>query len=141
MLRAVKYILVLGILLAAAAAVAGVVAARRYGDGAYAASAVSAALVWVVGSLSLLIVASATSPQARLNAALLGMLVRMALPMAALLYFTNSTQPLAVQAASQGIVPLLVVHYLFGLVVETLLSVRLVAAVNPPKLAAIPAQS
>lgn len=137
MLRAVKYIAILGLLMAAAAVVGGLIAARRYGDGAYVASAVSAAMIWAVGSLSLVIVASASSPQARLNAALLGMFVRMALPVAALAYFSSSKHPLA----ADGIVGLLVAHYLFGLVVETLLSVRLVAAANPPKLAATPAQT
>lgn len=125
-LRAAKYIAILGIFLAAVAAASGIVAARQYGSGAYLASAVSAAMIWSVGSLSLLIVALAPTPQARVNAALLGMLIRMALPMVALAYFIKSNHPLA----ADGIVGLLVVHYLLGLVAETLLSVRLTSAVN-----------
>ena len=88
------------------------------------ASAISAALIWSVGSLSLLIVALAPTPQARVNAAMLGMLVRMALPVLAIAYFSKSNHPLA----AEGIVGLLVVHYLLGLVAETLLSVRLTTA-------------
>ena len=88
------------------------------------ASAISAALVWSVGSLSLLIVALAPTPQARVNAAMMGMLVRMALPVLAIAYFSKSNHPLA----AEGIVGLLVVHYLLGLVAETLLSVRLTTA-------------
>jgi hypothetical protein len=125
-LRAAKYIAILGIFLAAVAVASGVVAARQYGNGAYLASAVSALLIWSVGALSLLIVALAPTPQARINAALLGMLVRMALPMVAIVYFTKSNHPLA----AEGIVGLLVVHYLLGLIAETLLSVRLTSAAN-----------
>ena len=124
MLRAAKYIAILGIFLAAVAAASGVVAARQYGTGAYMASAISASLIWSVGSLSLLIVALAPTPQARVNAALLGMLVRMALAMVAIAYFSKSNHPLA----AEGIVGLLVVHYLLGLIAETLLSVRLTTA-------------
>lgn len=124
MVRAAKYIAILGLFLAAVAAASGIVAARQYGTGAYLASAISAALIWSVGSLSLLIVALAPTPQARVNAAMLGMLVRMALPMLAIAYFSNSNHPLA----AEGIVGLLVVHYLLGLVAETLLSVRLTTA-------------
>ena len=124
MLRAAKYIAILGIFLAAVAAASGIVAARQYGAGAYLASAISALLIWSVGSLSLLIVALAPTPQARVNAALLGMLIRMALPMVAIAYFSKSNHPLA----AEGIVGLLVVHYLLGLIAETLLSVRLTTA-------------
>jgi hypothetical protein len=125
-LRAAKYIAILGVFLAVVAAVSGVVAARHYGSGAYTASAVAAAMIWSVGSLSLLMVALAPTPQARVNAALMAMLVRMALPMAAIMYFINSKHPLA----AEGIGGLLGVHYLVGLMAETLLSVRL--ATNSP---------
>ena len=126
MLRAAKYIAILGLLLAAVAAASGIVAARQYGSGAYLASAVSALMIWSVGSLSLLIVALAPTPQARVNAAMLGMLIRMALPIVAIAYFSKSNHPLA----AAGIVGLLVVHYLLGLVAETLLSVRLTTAAS-----------
>lgn len=128
MRRAAKYIAILGLFLAAVAAVSGAVAARQYGIGAYLASAVSAAMIWAVGSLSLLVVALAPTPAARVNAALLGMLIRMALPMVAIAYFSKSNHPLA----AEGIVGLLVVHYLLGLIAETLLSVRLTSAASTP---------
>lgn len=128
--QAAKYIAILGLFLAAVAAATGLVAARQYGSGAYLASLVSATMIWSVGALSLLIVALAPTPPARVNAALLGMLVRMALPMVAIAYFSKSNHPLA----ADGIVGMLVVHYLLGLVAETLLSVRLMspASVKSP---------
>lgn len=137
MLRAAKYIAILGIFLAAVAVASGIVAARQYGNGAYLASAISALLIWSVGSLSLLIVALAPTPQARINAALLGMLIRMALPMVAIAYFSKSNHPLA----AEGIVGLLVVHYLLGLIVETLLSVRMTSAMSNSSLPAAPIAS
>ena len=123
MLRAAKYIAILGVFLAVVAAASGVVAARQYGIGAYAASAIAAGMIWSVGSLWLVMIAATPTPQARVNAALLGMLIRMALPMAAIVYFSSSNHPLA----AEGIVGLLVVQYLLALVVETLLNVRLAA--------------
>jgi hypothetical protein len=136
-LRAAKYIAILGIFLAAVAVASGIVAARQYGNGAYLASAISALLIWSVGSLSLLIVALAPTPQARINAALLGMLIRMALPMVAIAYLSKSNHPLA----AEGIVGLLVVHYLLGLIVETLLSVRMTSAMSNSSLPAAPIAS
>jgi hypothetical protein len=126
--RAVKYIALLGVFLAAVSAAAGTVAARRYGTSAFEASAIAALLIWVVGSASLAILASARTPAARLNAALLAMLIRMALPLAAVVYFTRSIDALA----GAGIVGLIVVHYLAGLVVETLMSVRIVSRAHLP---------
>lgn len=128
MARAAKYIAILGVFLAAVSAAAGIVAARRYGTGAYQASAVAAILIWLVGATSLAIVALAKTPAGRLNCALLAMLVRMTLPLAALLFFMNTNDPLL----ADGIAGLIVVHYLAGLVVETLMSVRLASANASP---------
>lgn len=121
MARAAKYIAILGLFLAAVSAAAGIVTARRYGTGAYQASAVAAILVWLVGGISLAIVASAKTSAGRLNCALLAMLIRMTLPLAALLFFQSTNDPLL----ADGIAGLIVVHYLAGLIVETLMSVRL----------------
>jgi len=122
--RAAKYIAILGLFLAAVATVAGALAARRFGASAYQASAVAATLIWVVGSASLAIIASARTRPGRINAALLAMLLRMGLPLAAIVYFTRSGHPLA----QDGVVGLIAVHFLAGLALETLLSVRIVAA-------------
>ncbi len=124
MARAAKYIGLLALFLAAVSAAAGAIAARRYGTLAFTASGVAALLIWIVGSASLAILAAPRTAHARLNAALLAMLIRMALPLAALVYFTRSGGTLA----THGIAGLIVVHYLAGLALETWLSVRIVAA-------------
>jgi hypothetical protein len=122
--RAAKYIALLGIFLAAVAAAAGAVAARQYGSGAYQASALAAVLIWVVASASLALIAAARTPAERLNCILLAMLLRMALPLAALVYLNSVGHPLL----DDGIAGLLVVHYLAGLSIETLLAVRMVSS-------------
>jgi hypothetical protein len=126
--RAATYIALLGFFLAAVAAAAGAVAARRYGSGAYQASALAAALVWAAGSASLALIASAQTPTARLNCILGAMLLRMALPLAAVVYFKSVSHPLL----NDGLAGLIVVHYLAGLGVETLLAVRLVGSIKAP---------
>jgi hypothetical protein len=126
--RAAKYIALLGLFLAGVSAAAGAVAARQYGTVAYQASALAAFLIWLVGGASLAIVASAKAPMARLNAALAAMLVRMVLPLVAVVYFTRSDHPLA----DAGVVGLIMVHYLAGLVIETLMAVRIVHGLKVP---------
>jgi hypothetical protein len=122
--RAVKYIAILGLFLLAVAIVAGAVAARRLGTGAYQASAVAAAMIWLVGAISLLMIGAARTRTARVNCAMMGLFVRMSLPLAAVLYFSRSGHTLA----QHGIVALLVVHYLAGLTLETYFAIRVVAA-------------
>jgi hypothetical protein len=126
--RAAKHIALLGFFLAAVAAVAGAVAAHRFGPGAYAASMLAATLIWIAGSASLALLASARTPAARLNCILASILIRMALPLAAMVFFTSTHHPLA----AQGIAGLIVVHYIVGLCVETLLAVRIVASAKAP---------
>lgn len=124
MARAGKYIALLGLYLAVVALTAGALAARRYGSSAYEASAAAAVLIWAVGGASLAIIARARTNAARLNAILLAMLLRMALPLAAMVYVMQTNPPLA----SAGLRGLIVVHYLAGLALETYLAVRIVAA-------------
>jgi hypothetical protein len=124
--RAAKYIALLGVYLAAVSAAAGAVAAHWYGNGAYAASAIAAMLIWIVGGSSLALVASAKTPAGRLNCVLAAMMIRMALPLAALMFFASSNHPLA----ACGIGAMIVVHYLAGLVVETLMCLRMVSHAN-----------
>ena len=116
-----KSIAVLGAFLALVAAASASLLESKYGHGAYLASGISAGLIWVLGGASLAMIALAPSPHARLNAALLGMMVRMSLPLVALLYFTTSGGSLA----AAGITVFIVIHYLAGLILETLLAVRL----------------
>jgi hypothetical protein len=122
--RAAKYIALLGFFLAAVAAAAGAVAAHRFGPGAYAASSLAAAMIWIVGGAALALIASARTPAARLNCILASILIRMALPLAAVVYFTSTHHPLA----DDGIAGLIVVHYLAGLSIETFMAIRLIAA-------------
>lgn len=128
MAKIVGYIVLLGIVLAAAAVAAGYVAARFYGPGAYAASAVAAAINWFAGSIALSIVGASSDPTWRVQGALLGMMVRMAVALGAIIFFMNTRLALT----ADGVVALIVVHYLVGLVVETALTLRLVAAASPP---------
>ena len=80
--------------------------------------------------LGFLVVASARTRSGRTNAALGAMLLRMSLPLAAVLYFTQSGHPLA----RVGVVGMIVILYLAGLAVETLVNVRIVAAAERPVL-------
>jgi hypothetical protein len=61
-----------------------------------------------------------------INGALGAMLVRMALPMVALVYFTSTKHPLV----AAGVGGQIVVLYLCGLIVETLMTVRLVSTAD-----------
>jgi hypothetical protein len=122
--RAAKYIALLALFLAAVSVAAGIVAARRYGNAAYLSSAVAAFLVWLAGAIALAIVAVSKSPYQRLNAVLLAMLVRMALPILAGVFLAQSISTLA----AAGFAGLVVVHYLAGLALETWMSVRLAGA-------------
>ncbi|HEX6963450.1 MAG TPA: hypothetical protein VF175_16400 [Lacipirellula sp.] len=126
MARAVKYIALLGMILAAVSAAAGAVATQRFGDGGYLASVIAALLVWIVGGASLALIAAARTPAARLNCILAGILVRISLPLVAVVYFTSSSHPLA----AKGIAGLIVVHYLAGLIAETLMALRLIGPLN-----------
>jgi hypothetical protein len=122
--RAATYIALLGVFLAALAAAAGAVAAQRYGETAYQASAFAAVLVWAAGAVSLVLIACAKTQAARLNCILGAMLVRLALPLAALLALNNIDHPLL----ASGFAGLVAIHYLAGLAMETLLAVRLVGS-------------
>jgi hypothetical protein len=122
--RTVRYISLLGLALATVCAAAGLVAAQKYGDGAYRASAVAAAINWVGGAVALAVMAWSSDRPWRLHGVLAAMGVRLAPPLAALAYFSQSDS----QLASHGVAGLIVVHYLVGLVVESLMSLRLAKA-------------
>jgi hypothetical protein len=141
--KTAKYILVLGIALAAICVAAGVVASRRYGSAAYTASAVAALINWGAGSAALATIAVGRSQPWRTQSVLLAMIVRMVPVLAAAIWFTRSGSSLA----SSGVAGLIVVHYLAGLLIETLMSVRLAssglpsASMSPPALSGAPRNS
>lgn len=113
----------LGAALAVVCVAAGALAARRYGTAAYVASAVAALINWAAGAAALATIAMGRNQSWRAQSVLLAMLVRMFPVLAAALWFMQSNRPLA----SAGVGGLIVVHYLTGLLVETLLGVRLAA--------------
>jgi hypothetical protein len=126
--KAAKYIAVLGVALAIVSALAGAEAARRYGAGAYEASAVAALINWIAGGFALATAFVARNKPWRAQGVLLATIARMALPLAALAFFARSQHPLA----ALGVAGLIVLHYLVGLVIETLMSVRLVPPPQAP---------
>lgn len=126
MVKAAKYIAVLGAVLAVVSALAGAVAARQYGAEAYRASAIAAAINWFAGAAALLTVFATRHGVHRINGVMLAMGSRMALPLATVLFLTRSKDPLV----ASGICGLIVVHYLAGLAIETLMSVRLASAAS-----------
>jgi hypothetical protein len=117
---------VLGLCLAALAAVAGVMAARQFGNAAYQASAVAAGLIWFVGSAALVIISLPQTNAARLNAVLLAVLIRTLLPMVVMLVLQRTEHPLM----AAGLGGLIVIHYLAGLAIETFFCLRIVTASN-----------
>jgi hypothetical protein len=121
--KAAKYIVALGAALAGVAALSGALAAQSRGPAAYQAAAVAALLNWIAGSMALATVIATRHSSQRLNGALGAMLARMALPMAAVLFFMSSKHPLV----AAGVVGQIVVLYLCGLIVETIMTVRLVS--------------
>lgn len=122
----------LGACLAVVAMTAGGLLAGRYGAEAWQASVLAAGIVWGVGAASLVLIGSARTREMRINCVLLGMLARLSLPLIAVLYF----EAVGGRLAAAGIITFITIHYLAGLIVETVLSIRLVAladrAITPP---------
>ena len=107
---------------------------------AWRASGAAALIVWVSGAASLVVASRPAEPSARISLLLGAMLVRMSVPLAALVLLT------AMKSTMGGILPrstagYLVLHYLVGLAVEAPLMARRAAAlsdttsVSPPKAA------
>jgi len=126
--KAAKYIVALGAALAGVAALSGALAAQSRGStsntaAAYEAAAVAGLLNWIAGSMALVTVIATRHTSQRINGALAAILARIVLPMAALAYFTSSKHPLV----AAGVAGQIVVLYLCGLIVETIMTVRLVS--------------
>lgn len=114
--------------------VAGFVASQRVGQVAFAASALAAAVVWLAGGLGLLITTHALENQtggnqAGVTAVLMAMLLRIGLPLGSVVLLAQlGTQwEWGARFAEAGYFGLVVVHYLVALVIETVLSVRLLS--------------
>ena len=89
---------------------------------------VAALLSLSCGGASLALIASARTPAGRLNCILGAMLIRMGLPLAVLVYLNGIDHPLL----ASGIAGLIVLHYLAGLAMETLLAVRMIDSIKAP---------
>jgi hypothetical protein len=140
--------MMLAVALAMVSALAGYVAAQHVGQVAFAASALAAVVVWLAGSLSLLVTMRAPDNQAGVTALLMAMLLRIGLPLAMVVLLTQSGSQFGAQSGSQfgaqsgsqvggsaqmgwaaklteaGFFGLVVVHYLAALVIETFFGVR-----------------
>ena len=125
-------ILILAVTLAVVSGVAGYVTSQRVGQVAYAASALAAVVVWLAGSLGLLVTMHAPGNQASVTALLMAMLLRIGLPLGTVVILTQlGTQaggdtPVGwvARLGEAGFFGLVVVHYLVALMIETVLSVR-----------------
>jgi len=90
---------------------------------------VSGMICWVAGATALCVTVIATQLQAPVHGVLLGMLFRMALPLAAIVVFTQSHHPLAIAGLAQTTLGV----YLVTLVAETLLTLRMVPSTGVTK--------
>ena len=144
MLRTVKYILVLSAVLAAVAAASAAWVGAQVGDANFLAIVVAAAVVWICFSAALLVaffascssdnpLASTLGPMAAVHGMLIGVLLRTGLPLIAAVLLSRNEQ-----LASAGVFGLIVVHYLAALVVETPMSLRLIARPTDSQAARLP---
>ncbi len=92
-------------------------------------AAIAGTVCWVAGATALSVGAVATHLRAPVQGVLLGMLFRMALPLAAIVVFTQTNHPLAAAGLAQTTLGV----YLATLVAETLLTLRLVPTTEAPK--------
>jgi hypothetical protein len=85
-------------------------------------AAMAGLICWVAGATALAITAVTTRFGTPVHGVLLGMLLRMGLPLIAIIAFSQGDRPLA----SAGLAPTTLGVYLVSLVFETLLTVRMV---------------
>ncbi len=95
---------------------------QTHGLAGVAAAAVAAVVCLAAGFIAITFLALFRDPQQSVNGVGLAMLFRMAIPMAVGFFLTKLNGPLA----EAGVFGMIVGFYLVGLLVETLLAVRLV---------------
>ena len=88
------------------------------------AAAVAGGVCWMGGLLALLLVGLVRGREQMVHATLLGMLFRTGLPLITGIVLTRAGGPLA----EAGVFAMILVYYLIGLSIETVLSVRLIGA-------------
>ncbi len=97
----------------------------QYGMNGLKAAGLAAAICWAGAMIALVLVAVfRTSQQQMVSATLLGMLFRTGLPLLTGMMLTRSGGPIA----EAGLFGMILVFYLVGLLVETILSVRLLGS-------------
>jgi hypothetical protein len=96
----------------------------QHGQTGVLAAAVAGAICWGAGLMALLCVALLRQPEMLMNALGLAMIVRMSIPMGAGLLLAKLGGPLV----EAGVFGMIVGFYLIGLLVETLLAIRLTAS-------------
>ncbi len=99
---------------------------QSHGEVGIMAAVVAAAICWIAGLVALAFLVLLRQPQQVVNAIGLSMLFRMGIPMAAGIFLTSLGGPLA----EAGVFGMIVGFYLVGLLVETLLAVRLVSSLK-----------
>lgn len=109
-------------------AVAAWIGYARSGATGIAAAAIAGFVCWGGGMIAVMLVAIFRNRQQVVNGALLGMLIRMALPLIVGVAFLQSGGPLA----DAGVFEMILGYYLVGLVVETLLAVWLIESSQQP---------
>jgi hypothetical protein len=103
----------------------GAFAYHGHGTNGLIAAGLAGAICWSGAMIALVLVSLfRKSPQHTVSATLVGMLFRMGLPMIAGLVITNFGGPLA----DAGLFGMILVFYLVGLVVETILSLRILGS-------------
>ena len=94
----------------------------QHGADGLLAAAVAGIVCWFGGIAALVLTTSVRSPEGAVSGTLLGMLFRMGFPLAAGVMLDRSGGALA----AAGVLGMILLYYLLTLVVETLLSLRLV---------------
>ncbi len=97
---------------------------RSHGADGLLAAVVAGVVCWVAGTAALLLVGVTRGTPAAIHASLLGMLFRMGLPLLVGIVLQRTGGPLA----RAGVFGMILCYYFWMLIVETLLSVRLIGA-------------
>jgi hypothetical protein len=115
----------------AALGIAWLVGGREWSDAVLASAALAGGVCFVAASMALVAVFLGNRWNAAVQGVLVGMLFRMGLPLAAVVALVKFDLPLAPRGAATTILGV----YLIALVVETLLSLRMVPPAQLPRTA------
>jgi len=130
--KVLKYLVMLNLCLALASLAGSAWVARTVGTQAYWAGALATMIVGLAASLALLLsflqsLKSDNASDSAVSGVLLAMLIRMGLPLAAMVMMQQTQNPLL----GAGFMGLLVLNYLVALPIETLMSLQFVRGSKP----------